>query len=113
MEENKKLIETLFENTTDLGKTSLDLLKLKVLDKSSDIISTIIPHSVVFVIFASFMLFFNIGLALWLGEILGKYFYGFFVLAAFYCIIAMIIHFFMHGWLKKRIINYIIKQVLS
>jgi uncharacterized membrane protein len=112
MEENIKLIETLLERTADYGKTSIDLVKLKALDKTSDVISTLIPHTVVAIIFASSMLFFNLGLAIWLGGILGELFYGFLVLAVFYGIIAIFIFFFLYQWLKKLISNYIIKKVL-
>ena len=113
MEENTKLIESLLERATEYGKTSYELVKLKALDKTSDVVSSLLPHSVVFVLIASFMLFFNLGLAFWLGEILGKIFYGFFVVAAFYVIIGIVIHFFMHKWLKKLFCNYFIKQVLK
>ena len=113
MEENAKLIETLLARTADYGKTSYDLVKLKMLDKSTDVVSTIIPHSVVMIIFASSMLFLNVALALWLGEILGELLYGFLVLAAFYCMAAIVLHFFMHNWFKKLVGNYIIKQVLN
>ncbi|MGB8491641.1 MAG: hypothetical protein WCE64_11350 [Bacteroidales bacterium] len=76
MEDNAKLIESLFERATDYSKTSFELIKLKALDKTSEAVSSLIPHSVVFVIFAVFILFLNLGLAFWLGEILGKTFYG-------------------------------------
>jgi hypothetical protein len=59
------------------------------------------------------MLFLNLGLAFWLGEILGRTFYGFFVVAAFYGIAGIVLHFFMHDWLKKIIGNYFIKNVLK
>jgi hypothetical protein len=113
MEDNKKLVESLLEKATEYGKTSYELVKLKVLDKTSDVVSTFIPHSVVFILIASFMLFLNLGLAFWLGEILGKTFYGFFVIAGFYVITGIVIHFFMHKWLKKIVGNYFIKQVLK
>jgi hypothetical protein len=113
MEDNTKLIESLLEKATDYGKTSFELLKLKTLDKTSDVVSSLIPHSVVFVLMASFMFFFNMGLAFWIGEILGKTFYGFFVVAAFYGILGIVMHFFMNKWLKKKIYNFIIKQVLK
>ena len=113
MEDNSKMIESLLEKATDYGKTSFELVKLKTVDKASDVISSIIPHSVVFVFFASFMLFLNLGLAYWLGQILGQIFFGFFVIAAFYVILAMIVHFFMHHWLKNKIYNYIIKLVFK
>jgi hypothetical protein len=113
MEENAKLIESLLERTAEYGKTSFELVKLKTLDKSSDIVSTIIPHSIVFVLIASFLIFVNFGLAFWLGEILGRMFFGFFAIAAFYFIIGIFVHFFMHKWLKKKISNYMIKQMLK
>ena len=96
MEDNTKLIESLLERVAEYGKTSYELVKLKALDKSSDVVSSLIPHSVVFVLIASFMLFFNLGLAFWLGEILGKICFGFFVVAAFYVVTAIVLHFFMH-----------------
>jgi len=113
MEENANLIESLLERTADYGKTSYDLVKLQALDKTTDIVSTVIPNSAVLLIFASSMLFLNIGAAIWLGGILGELFYGFLALAAFYCITAMVVHFFMHNFLKRLIGNYFIKKVLS
>lgn len=113
MEEKSNLIESLIERATDYGKTSYELLKLKAIDKTSDVVSTVIPYSFVFVMIAAFMLFFNLGLAFWLGEILGKIFYGFFIVAAFYLLIVAVIYLFMHKWLKKVIANFIIKQLLK
>jgi len=113
MEDNAKLIESLLERAAEYGKTTYELVKLKALDKTSEVVSSFIPHSVVFVLIALFMLFVNLGLSFWLGEILGKTFYGFFVVAAFYGLIGIVIHFFMHKWLKKLVFNYIIKHMLK
>ena len=113
MEDTTKLMESLLERAVEYGKTSFELAKLKALDKTTDVISTTIPHTVVIILIASFLLFFNLGLSFWLGEILGNIYFGFFVVAAFYGISAIIMHFFMHRWLKKHIGNYFIKQVLK
>jgi len=113
MEDNAKLLESLLERATEYGKTSFELVKLKTLDKTTDVVSSLVPHSVVFILFASFMLFLNLGLALWLGDILGKTFYGFFAVAAFYILAGIVIHFFMHKWIKKLVGNYFIKHVLK
>jgi len=113
MEDNSNLLDSLLESAGEYGKTSLELYKLKTIDKTTDVVSAIIPHSVVFVLIASFMLFLNLGLAFWLGEILGKIFYGFFVVAGFYIIAGIVIHFFMHNWLKRLIVNYLIKHILK
>ena len=113
MENKEKLIEALLENAVEYSKTSFELVKLKALDKTSDLVSSFIPHTVVFVLVASFTLFLNLGLAFWFAEILGKTCYGFFVVAAFYCIAGIVLHFFMHNWFKNLVCNYFIKQVLK
>lgn len=113
MEEKGKLLENLLEKASDYGKTSFELVKLKTIDKTTDVVSSMIPHSVVFILITSFLLFLNLGLALWLGEIFGKVFYGFFAVAAFYVLIALLIHFFLHKRIKKLIGDYFIKQILK
>ncbi len=113
MEDNTNIIESLLEKATDYGKSSYELVKLKTLDKTSDIVSSIIPNIVYYSILSLFFLFLNLGLAYWLGEIFGKIYYGFFAVAVFYCLIAIIIHFFMHKWIKKVLGNYIIKRMLE
>jgi len=113
LEENTKLIESLLEKVVDYGKTSVELVKLKTLDKTSDVVSSLIPHSVVLIMLASFMLFANFGLAFWLGEILGNIHYGFFVLAGFYVITGLVLHFFFHKRIKNLVWNYIVKQMFK
>ena len=113
MEDNAKLLESLLEKAVEFGKTTYELEKLKALDKSSAVASSLIPHSFVIILIASFMLFINLGLALWLGEILGRIFYGFFIVGAFYALISIVMRFLMLKWLKKIIRNYIIKQALK
>lgn len=113
MEDNAKLLESLLERASEYGETRFELFKLKALDKTSDVVSSLVPHSVVFVLIASFILFLNIGLAFWLGGILGKIYLGFFLVAAFYVTTGLIVHFFMHKWLKKLVSNYFIRQALK
>jgi hypothetical protein len=113
MEENEKMIESLLEKAADYGKTTFELVKLKALEKTSEVVSTLIPHSFVFVMIAIFMLFLNLGLAFWLGDFLGKTYYGFLVVAAFYGIIGIFIRLFLFRVFKKLVSNYIIKHVLK
>ena len=111
--EDNNLFESLFEKASEYGKTSYELVKLKALDKTSDVVSSFIPRSVVFVLIASFILFLNLGIALWLGDILGKLFYGFFVVSGIYVIAGIVIYFFMHKWLKRIVSDYFIKHILN
>jgi hypothetical protein len=113
MEENANMIESLIERTTQYGKTNFELIKLKALDKTSDVVSSLVPNSIIVVFFLSFIMFLSVGLALWSGEILGKAYYGFLLVAAFYGITGILFYFVMHKWVKKLVCNNIIKQVLN
>jgi hypothetical protein len=113
MEENSNMLESLLDKAEDYGRTSFELVKLKALDKASDTISSFVPHSLVFVLIASFILFLNLGLALWLGDILGKLFYGFFLVAAFYVLTGITVHLFMHKWIKRLTGDFFIKHMLK
>lgn len=113
MEGNAKLIESLYEQAVDYGVTSFELIKLKALDKTSDVASSFLPHAIVFLVTASFLLLANLGLAFWLGEMLGKVYLGFFIVAGLLGVIAFILYFFMYKWLKKHFQNYIIKLMFK
>jgi hypothetical protein len=113
MEDNADLLESLLERATDYGKTSIELVKLKSIDKIADIVSSIIPLSVFILLVSAFLLFLNLGIALWLGELLGKLFYGFFVVAGFYIFCGLIIRFFLNNWIKKLVGDYFIKRILK
>jgi hypothetical protein len=113
MEDKIKLVETLLERATELGKTSFELAKLKALDKTSDVVSSMIPHLLVLLLVASFLLFFNLGAALLIGKIFGEIYWGFLVVATFYLFLALVIYFFLRKWFKRIIGNFIVKQVLK
>lgn len=111
--EDKSIFEPLFERAQAYGKTSYELYKLKAVEKASGIASTFISRAIAFFIFSLFIFMASIGVALWLGVILGKSYYGFLCVAGFYGIVACILYFFLHNWVKKCINNSIISQMLN
>lgn len=113
MDEQSGLIDSLLGKGEQYGKTTLELLKLKTLDKSSDVASNIVSWVVVVVFAVLFFLILNVGIALWLGEILGKSYLGFFAVSGFYLILALIFGIFRKKLLKDPLNNSIIKQVLE
>ena len=113
MEENANLLETLLERASEYGKTSIELAKLKALEKTTEIVSSILPLSVVILLVVTSFLFLNLGLAFWLGEIFGNTYYGFIIVAVFYVLAGILIHFFLHKWIKRLVGDYFIKRVLK
>ena len=113
MEDKTNLIEPLLERATEYSKTSYELVKLKVVDKTSNYISKFAPNTILFLVLGSVLLFLNLGMAFWLGKITGELFYGFFIVAGFYALIAFILYFFMRKWIKRVFYDYIIRQLLK
>jgi len=113
MDEQSGLIESLIEKGEQYGKTTLELLKLKTLDKSADVVSNLVSWLIVFIFAVLFFLILNIGVALWLGELLGKSYYGFFVVSGFYALLALIFGIFRKQIVKNPVNNSIITQVLE
>ena len=113
MEEKILYIEPLLIKAEAYGKTSYELVKLKTIDKTSDILSTAVSRGTVVFVLSIFIVMINIAIALWLGDILGKSYYGFFCVAGFYGICGLILYFYMHKWIKQRIGDSIISQMLN
>jgi phosphoglycerol transferase MdoB-like AlkP superfamily enzyme len=113
MEDKENRLDSLLNSAEEYGKTSLELIKLKTLDKTSEVASTIISRIVPILIFLITFIMGSIGAALWIGEIIGRPSYGFFVITGFYCIIGVVFYFFMHKRFKQLIADFIIKEVLK
>ncbi|MDD4921146.1 MAG: phage holin family protein [Bacteroidales bacterium] len=112
-EDNTQIFGSLLQRAVEYGKTNIELMKLKLLDKILDVVSSLIPPVVVFVLVGSFLFFLSFGLALWLGDLLGAFYVGFILMAALYGIIAIIVHFFMYKNIKRIVSDYIIKQMFK
>jgi fatty acid desaturase len=113
MKEKEHILEPLWEKAEDYGKASIELLKLKSIDKTSDVVSTVVPHMVVIIFSVIFLMFINFGIAFWLGSILESVYLGFFIVGAFYGLCGIIIHFLLHDKIKEGIRNSIIKLLLK
>ena len=111
--EPKNNIEAIWETAGEFVDTRIDLFKLQAVKKSSDIVSSIASRLVLVVIVILFITILNIGIALILGEWLGKNYYGFFALAGFYLIAGLIFNSFKSKWVKKPVGNYIIKKAFK
>lgn len=85
------LIESLFSQSKEYVDNRLELYKLKMIDKTSSIASSIISGLVLFVIFFIFFIVLNIGIALLIGDLVGKSYLGFLILAAFYAIVGLVL----------------------
>lgn len=112
MEEQENLIEPLLEKAQAYSKTSFELLRLKALAKTAEVASTTISRTALILIVLVFLFTLNTAVALWLGDLLGKIYYGFFIVAGFYALVSVILM-ITHPSIKKSVGNTIIRQLFN
>jgi hypothetical protein len=113
LDEKENVLSSLLDNVEEYGKTSFELIKLKGLDKASDIAASTISRVAAIIAFLAFLLMASMGVAFWLGDVLGRMWYGFFIVAAFYGLLGLISYFFMHKGLKRIFADMIIQSTLK
>jgi hypothetical protein len=112
MEDKSSQLESLFERTQEYVKTTFDLLKFKILERAAQVVSSIISSLILTLFIFLFLFILSIGVSFWLGEMLDGMYYGFFIVAGFYAILGIIFYFIIFNHIKKRMSNYIVKNVL-
>ena len=113
MENQPNTIGSVIENAGDYLETRLDLFKLQAVNKSSDVTSSVVSRMVILLVVSFAIFILNIGLALWVGELLGKVYLGFFVIAGFYMFVGLMLHIFRRSCLKEPVSSMIIKKMLN
>jgi hypothetical protein len=84
MNTTEKTIETLFNRVEDYSKTSVELLKLNAIDKTADLVSTLLTQMILFSVSIIFILLSSIGVAFWLAVYFDSTAIGFFIVGGFY-----------------------------
>lgn len=113
IEDRKEMIEDLFEKTEEYIKTNVHLIKLKAVDKAAGVVGSLVAKVAVIVLGFFFLMMINFGIAMWLGEVLGKMHYGFMIVAGFYALLTLIVYLLRDSIIKTPISNSIISQMLK
>lgn len=113
MEDKTPMVEILFEKSESYVKVSAELLKLKIISRTAEVVSSLMANVVVIIFVVLFFVILNIGVSLWIGETMGKPSLGFLIVAAFYLLMAIIVYMFRNTWIKIPVRNNIIIQGLK
>lgn len=113
MENIAENIELLYQKVEKYSKTSFELLQLSTINKTSDILSSLAVVIALLILLAMFTLFMNIGISLYLGDLMHNYVLGFMIVAICYFIIGIILFFFRKSLIKTPIENLIISKFLK
>jgi hypothetical protein len=113
MENFLNSVKSLFKTAEDYVEARIGLLKLKAVDKFSTLIASLGSAFFFAIIIFLFFFSFNIGLAFWIGNLLGKIYYGFFIVSGFYLLVGLFFYLFRHKLLKNPLKNMVIKKLLN
>lgn len=113
MESPKDAVASLLEQAEEYGKTTFELYKLKMLNSVTSLITGLVSKLSVIIVFLVFMIMLSVALGLFLGELLGKTYYGFFLVSGFYLLLGILMHVFMDKWIRAPISESIIEQTLQ
>lgn len=113
MEDKTTILESLIDSAENYGKSSIELWKLKAIKKTSEAVSSIAASLIVFLVSVLFIFILSIGLSLWIGDYLGKTYWGFFIVAGLYLLIALICMAGRKQLLQTPVSNSIIKNIMD
>lgn len=108
-----KSVDMLYEKAKKYTETSAELLTLKAVDKSADVLSSLTAILFIAIVFAMFTLFVNVGLSLLIGSMLNQYYLGFFIVSAFYLVFGFVLYVFRDKVIKSPIANLVITKLLK
>ena len=112
MQLNEKL-EALTDSLKEYVDTNYELIKLEVIDHTSDIISGIISGLIVGVMLVLFFLFGSLYAAYYLSDLFEINYIGFAIVGVFYLIVGLIVHFGKKKLIEEPICNNFIKRNMA
>jgi len=113
MEDRTTPFEVLLERAQAYTKTSIQLFKLKATDKLAEILSKLASGFVILIFLVFFFINLNIGIALLIGDLLGKFWLGFVIVSCAYACLGFIVYLFRDQLIKRPVKNSMIAQLLK
>lgn len=111
--DTKTSLQVLLRAIEDYSETTVILCRLTAIDKAADVLSSLLVRLVLGGVIVLLILVLNTGISLWIGEQLGKDYYGFFVTAGFYAFLGVLLYIFKYQWIKRPVSNIIITKMLK
>jgi hypothetical protein len=106
-----KKAEQLVSNIKEYAETRCDIALLNMQDKVSNVLSSIASAAVVAILGVLILFFASLGAAWYIGQSLNNPSIGFFCIAGFYLIVAIILIINRDKWIKLPVINTLLKKI--
>ncbi len=111
MKDTAAHIEILCKKVKDYTNTNVSLYKLKAIDTTADIVSSIVSKALLILIVSTFLLFLNIGLSLYIGKLLESNYLGFLITSSFYLLLGISFYIFRKSLVENSISNLVIRKL--
>ena len=111
--EDRSKIEQIYERVEQYVLTTVELYKLKTLQKLAETATSIITSLIMAIFGVLFLLFVSIGLAVYLGEVMQGMYYGFLIVAGIYLVLAIILYSLRANFLKDKVSTYIVRKIFK
>lgn len=112
MEEQKFSFSRSFQKIREYVDTRIDLVKLKVIAKSSRIIGALVVDVSKLVLLLIIIFFFSLALGFYLGELLGSYSLGFLATGGIFLVLLLLIKLF-EPKLEAKVMDITIRKVMG
>lgn len=106
-------IESLYEKAKDYAEIKAKIFRLKAIDKTADVASSLLTRLIIVLSAAMFLLFVNVALSLYLGKLLGENYLGFLIISAIYLILTLVFSASKNKMFKIPLTNLIIAKLLE
>lgn len=113
MQEEPTDIDILLSDAGDFIETKAMLWKLKTIESLADVSGELVSGLAMIAIASLVVLFVSIGVALLVGDWLGKACWGFFIVGGFYLLVALIMLAMRQRLLKESFSNLLIRKILK
>src|SRR5690554_3521578 len=113
MEETKRLYDELKSKAEAYGHSSLELVKLKTTEVSAKTAGKVGLYVTLLILALFFLIMLSVGAAVWVGQMLGEMYLGFFLVAGFYLLLAVVLFAFKGPMVLRPIENLVIKNLLN
>lgn len=112
MESTASHIEALYKKAKTYTETSIELYKLNAIDKTADVVSSIVYWLALGSIVVVFLLFINIGISLYIGKLLEATYLGFLIVSSFYLVLGILLYIFNDKLIDRPITNLVISKLM-
>ncbi len=106
-------VSSLVQKSNEYIETRVDLLKLKAIDRLTEVAALILSSIAVIFLVALFVFIISIGLAIYIGNRMGELYEGFFIVGGFFAILCIIVYACRGKWLKTPFMNRMIDKILN